>query len=129
MSGTTHTVLGMNKPPGRYEVTVRVAPDDGHPPDPARFAVTVGKAASSRTASVVSAHTAEEIICIVCVAAPDRCPLSCGGSKNTVCRSWSWQLLQVTRTCPMPRPRSAASRAGSQMHGVQLTCALPGHSW
>ncbi len=25
--------------------------------------------------------------------------------------------------------RPAASRAGSQMHGVQLTCALPGHSW
>ena len=21
------------------------------------------------------------------------------------------------------------SRAGSQRHGVQLTCALPGHSW
>jgi hypothetical protein len=28
-----------------------------------------------------------------------------------------------------PRPRLAASRAGSQRHGVQLTCALPGHSW
>ena len=23
----------------------------------------------------------------------------------------------------------AASRADSQMHGVQLTCALPAHSW
>ena len=30
------------------------------------------KAASSRNASVVSAHTAEEVICVVCVAAPDR---------------------------------------------------------
>ena len=39
------------------------------------------------------------------------------------------QLVHVTRTCPMPRPRPAASRAGAQMHGVQLTCALPGHSW
>jgi hypothetical protein len=29
----------------------------------------------------------------------------------------------------MPRPRPAASLAGSQMHGVQLTCAIPGHSW
>jgi hypothetical protein len=57
-----------------------------------------------------------------------RWPLSCGGSKNTVSRNWSWQLLQATRTCPMPRPRPAASRAGSQMHGFQLTCALPGHS-
>ena len=26
------TVPGMNKPPGRYDVTVRVARDDGHPP-------------------------------------------------------------------------------------------------
>ena len=41
-----------------------------------------------------------------------RCPRSCGGSKNTVCRSWPWQLLDATRTCPMPRPRPAASRAG-----------------
>jgi len=62
----------MDKPPGRYEVTIRVAKDDGHPPDPATFAVAVGKAASSENASVVSAHTAEEIICVVCVAAPDR---------------------------------------------------------
>ena len=110
-------------------------------------------------ASVLSAHTAQEIICVVGVAAPDRpsavavalavvagalnaadpvpvtqpvsgrCPRSCGGSKNTVCRSCSWQLVHATRTCPMPRPRPAASRAGSQRHGVQLTCALPGHSW
>ena len=43
-----------------------------------------------------------------------RCPRSCGGSKNTVCRSWSWQLVHATRTCPMSRPRPAASRAGSQ---------------
>jgi len=27
----------------------------------------------------------------------------------------------------MPRPRAAASRAGPQMYGFQLTCALPGH--
>ncbi len=41
----------------------------------------------------------------------------------------AWQLVHATRACPMPRPRPAASRAGSQRHGVQLTCALPGHSW
>ena len=40
-----------------------------------------------------------------------RCPRSCGGSKNTASRRWSWQLLHVTRTCPMPRLRRAASRA------------------
>jgi hypothetical protein len=72
MSYTTLTVPGMDEPPSRYDVTVRVAKDDGRQPDPAAFAVAVGKAASSRNASVVSAHTAEEIICVVCVAAPDR---------------------------------------------------------
>ena len=62
----------MDKPPSRYEVTVRVAKDDGHPPDPAALAVAVNKAASIRNASVVSAPTAEEVICVVCVAAPGR---------------------------------------------------------
>ena len=62
----------MDKPPSRYDVTVRVAKDDGHSPDPAMFAAVANKVASSRNASVVSAHTAGEIICVVCVAAPDR---------------------------------------------------------
>ena len=62
----------MDKPPSRYDVTVRVGKDDGHQPDPAAFAAAASQAASSRNASVVSAHTAEEIICVVCVAAPDR---------------------------------------------------------
>jgi hypothetical protein len=35
----------------------------------------------------------------------------------------------MTIACPMPRLRAAASRADVQMHGFQLTCALPGHSW
>jgi hypothetical protein len=64
----------MNKPPSRYDVTVRVAKDDGRPPDPAAFAAAASKAASGRDASIISAHTAEEIICVVCVAAPDRPP-------------------------------------------------------
>ena len=59
----------MDKPPSRYDVNVRVAKDDGQPADPATFAVAANKAASSRNASVVSAHTAEEVIC---VAAPNR---------------------------------------------------------
>ena len=41
-------------------------------PDPAAFAVAASQAASSRDASVVSAHTAEEIICVVSMHAPDR---------------------------------------------------------
>jgi hypothetical protein len=72
MSCTTLTVPGMDKPPSRYDVTVRVAKDDGHSPDPAAFAAVANRVASGRNASVVSAHTAGEIICLVCVAAPDR---------------------------------------------------------
>ena len=62
----------MTKPPSRYDVTIRVAKQDGHQPGPAAFAVIASQAASSRNASVVSAHTAQEIICLVCVAAPGR---------------------------------------------------------
>jgi hypothetical protein len=62
----------MDKPPTRYDVTVRVAKDDGQSPDPATFAAAASKAAASRNASIVSAHTAEEVICVVCVAASDR---------------------------------------------------------
>jgi hypothetical protein len=72
MSHTALTVPGMNEPPRRYDVTVRIAKDDDHQPDLAAFAVAASQAASSRNASLVSAHTADEIICVVCVAAPDR---------------------------------------------------------
>ena len=72
MSHITLTVPGMSKPPSRYDVTVRVAKDDGHPLDPAAFAAAASRAASSVNASVLSADTAEEIICVVGVAAPGR---------------------------------------------------------
>lgn len=49
-----------------------VARDGGYLPDPAEFAVTAGHAASSRNATVVSAHTAEQIISIVTVQTADR---------------------------------------------------------
>lgn len=67
--GLPLTVPGMDTPPSPYDITVRVARDDDQPPDLATFAVAVTKAASSRDASVVSAHTAGEVICVVCVAA------------------------------------------------------------
>ena len=62
----------MDKPPSRYDVTIRVAKQDGHQSDPAAFAVIASQAASSRSARVVSMHTAQEIICLVSVAALDR---------------------------------------------------------
>ena len=73
MSHITPAVPDMDNPPGRYDVTVRVAGDDGHPfPDPAAFAVAARRAASSVNATVVSAHTAGEIICVAGVAVPGR---------------------------------------------------------
>ena len=62
----------MDKPPSRYDVTVRVAKDDGHPADPATFAAAANKAASSRNASVLRAHTAGQIISMVTVEAAGR---------------------------------------------------------
>ena len=62
MSDTGLIVSGMTEPPNRYDVTVTVARDGGSLPDPVEFAVAAEQAASSRIATVVSAHTAEQII-------------------------------------------------------------------
>jgi hypothetical protein len=63
----------MYEPPSRYNVTVTVALDeDGRLPDPVTFAVAADEAAWRRSASIVSAHTADKIISIVTVSAPDR---------------------------------------------------------
>jgi hypothetical protein len=72
MSDTGLTVPSMTEPPSRYDVTVTVARDDGSLPDPAVFAVAAQQAASARSASIMSAHTAEKIISIVTVQAADR---------------------------------------------------------
>lgn len=65
-------VPGMTESPGRYDVTVTVDRGGGTLPDPAGFAVAAQHAASSRNASVISAHTAEQIISIVTVETSDR---------------------------------------------------------
>jgi len=72
MSDTGLTVPGMLEPPRHYDVTVTVDRDGGHSPDPAEFAVAAERAASARAASIVSAHTASQIISIVTVLAPDQ---------------------------------------------------------
>jgi hypothetical protein len=64
-------VSGMTDPPIRYDVTVTVATDGGDGPDPGGFTAAAGQAASSRNASVISAHTWDKIISIVTVQAPD----------------------------------------------------------
>jgi hypothetical protein len=72
MPDTGLTVSGMNEPPHCYDVTVTVPRDCGHLPYPEEYSRRAAQAASSRAASVMSAHTAEKIISIVTVEAADR---------------------------------------------------------
>jgi hypothetical protein len=59
----------MNEPPRRHDITIRVAKETGCHTDPAAFAAAASQSAAGRDASILSAHTAEEIICVVSVAA------------------------------------------------------------
>ena len=74
MSDTGLTVPDMTEPPRRYGVTITVDRDrdGGHLPNPAGFAVAAELAASARAASIVSAHTASQIVSIVTVLAADQ---------------------------------------------------------
>jgi hypothetical protein len=62
----------MTESPGCYSVTVTVDRDSDHLPNPAEFAVAAEQAASARSVSIMSAHTAEKIIGIVTAQAVDR---------------------------------------------------------
>ncbi len=64
MSDIGLTVPGMTEPPRTYDITITVDRDGGHLPNPAEFAVAAGQAASARAASIVSAHTAGQIISV-----------------------------------------------------------------
>ena len=72
MSDTGLTVPDMTEPSHRYNVTITVDRDGGHLPNPAEFAMAAEQAASARAASIVSAHTASQIISIVTVLAADQ---------------------------------------------------------
>ena len=73
MSHTTFTVPYVNEPPRRHDITVRVAKEADRHTDPAAFAAAAAsRAAAGRHASILSAHTAEEIICVVSVTAATR---------------------------------------------------------
>ena len=72
MSDTGLTVPCMTELPRRYDVTITVNKDGNGPPDPAEFAVAAERAASARAASIVSAHTASQIVSIVTVLAADQ---------------------------------------------------------
>jgi hypothetical protein len=65
MSDTGLTVPDMTELPRRYDVTITVDRDGGDHLSPAEFAVVAEQAASARAASIVSAHTASQIISMV----------------------------------------------------------------
>jgi hypothetical protein len=56
----------------RYDVTITVDRNGDDHPNPAEFATAAKHAASARTASIVSAHTASQIVSIVTVLAADQ---------------------------------------------------------
>jgi hypothetical protein len=62
----------MTESPSRYDVTVTIARDGGYLPGPPEFALAAEQAALSMNASVVTAHTAEQIISVVTVGMADR---------------------------------------------------------
>jgi hypothetical protein len=62
----------MSESPSCYDVTITVDRDSDHLPNPAQFAVAAEQAASARSGSIMSAHTAEKIISIVTVQAVNR---------------------------------------------------------
>ena len=70
MSDIRLTVPGMTGPARRYDVTITVDQDGGQHPNPADLAAQ--RAASARAASIVSAHTAGQIVSIVTVLAADQ---------------------------------------------------------
>jgi len=88
----TLTVPIMDKPPSRYDVTVRVAKDDGHSPDPATFA-----------AAASTAHR-------------DGAPASSARTRPRTSSAWStWPRQAGPRRLPWPwrrRPRAQGRGSG-----------------
>ena len=65
-------VPGMYEPPSRYNITITIARKGDWLPDPVSFAAAADRAAWRRSASIVSAYTADQIISVVTVHAPGR---------------------------------------------------------
>ncbi len=103
MSNTGLTVPGMTEPPRRYEVTITVDQDGGHHPDPAEFAVAAQHVASARAASIVGAHTAEQIVSIVTVLAADQ-PAAVAVALAVVSDALKRPVASSARTAGSGRP-------------------------
>jgi hypothetical protein len=64
MSDTGLTASSMIESPCCYDVAVIVDRNRGHLPNPAEFAVAARQAASARAASIISPHTAQQIMAV-----------------------------------------------------------------
>lgn len=111
MSNTGLKVPGMTEPPRRYDVTTTVDQDGGHHPDPAEFAVAAQQVASARAASIVSAHTAEQIVSIVTVLAADQ-PAAVTVALAVVSDALKRPVASSARTAGS----GEATRSSSRMH-------------
>ena len=107
MSYTTLTVPSMNEPPRRHDITIRFATEAGGHPGPAAFAVTASRAASARNASILRAHPAEEIICVVSA------PAATGPEAAAVAVAIVADALKAGEAVPSPSeqaPRLSTAR-------------------
>jgi len=100
VSDTGLAVSGVTELPSRSDVTVTVATDGGHFPDPATFALAAEQAASRVNASVVTVETAHEPAAVA--AAPARrvrsVEASRSNSRSMTCR----RRKRGTRDWPGP---------------------------
>lgn len=101
-------VPGMYEPPGRYDVVIRVARDDGQLPDPDTYAMAADRAASRRSASIVSVHTADTIISVVTVHAPG------WYAAQAVARAVVSDALEFQASSSSQSGRDASRRAAAQ---------------
>ena len=116
MSDTGLMVPIMHQPPGRYNVVIRVARDGGQLPDPVTFAVAADRAASRRSASIISVHMADTIINVVTVTAPGQYA-ALAVARAVVSDALKLQAsspaqLNCDARCPEPAHRTLSALAG-----------------
>jgi hypothetical protein len=91
----------VHEPPGRYDVIISVARDGGQLPDPVTFAVAADRAASRRSASIISVHMADAIINVVTVTAPGR-PAALAVARAVVSDALKLQAPSPTQLAMSP---------------------------
>jgi hypothetical protein len=98
----------MYEPPVRYNITITVACPNGQVPDPVTFAAAASQAAWRRSASIVTAHTADTIISVVTLDAPGRY------AAGAVARAIVSGALKHQAPAPSQPASDTGRRAGAQ---------------